>query len=120
MLAEKGADHGCRVQCATQEATLDLEMEDMTSNQAMVSARRSNEFIRIDRMGTLKEYSDHGGVSYVFPRTTFSANARTRNVTSATPRQTVRTTVLVGGQDTEDDGEGRGPHVNLSAADFWR
>ena len=79
------------------------EMEDMISNQAMVSARRSNVFIRIDRMGTLKEDWDHGGVSYVLSRTTFSANARTRDVLSATPRHTVSTTFLVGGQDTEDD-----------------
>ena len=96
------------------------EMEDMTSNQAMVSARKSNEFIRIDWMGTLKEDSDHGGVSYVFPRTTCYANARTRDVPSATPRQTVRTTILVGGQELEDDGEGQRPHLNLSAADLWR
>ena len=79
----------------------------MTSNLAMVSARPSNESIRIDRMGTLKEDSDNGGVSYVFPRTTCYANSRTRNVTFATPRQRVRTTVPVGGQDTEDDGEGQ-------------
>ena len=86
----------------------------------MVSARRSNVFIRIDRIGTLIVDSYHGGVSYVFPRTICYANSRTRNVKSATPRQTVRTTVLVGGQETEDDGEGQRPHVNLSAADFWR
>ena len=70
--------------------------------------------------GTLEENWDHGGASYVVSRTTFSANTRTRNVPSATPRHTVRTTVLVGGHELKDDGEGRGPHLNLSAADFWR
>ena len=96
------------------------QMEDMTSNLAMVSARRSNEFIRNYRIGTLKVYSDHGGVSYVVSRSTFSANARTRNVPSATHRHTVSTTILVGGQELEDDGEGRGPHLYLSAENFWR
>ena len=39
----------------------------------------------------------------------FFPNTRTRDVPSATPRHTVSTTILVeGGQDTEDDGEGRG------------
>ena len=60
---------------------------------------------------------DHGGVSYVFPRTTCYAKDRTRNVKSATPRQTVSTTVLVGGQEQEDDGVAQRPHVNLSASD---
>ena len=92
----------------------------MTSNLAMVIARRSKESVRSYKKGTLEENWDHGGVSYVLSRTTFSANARTRDVLSATPRQTVRTTVLVGGQDTEDDGEGQRPHLNLSAADLWR
>ena len=30
------------------------------------------------------------------------------------------TTVLVGGQEPEEDGDCRGPHLNLSAANFWR
>ena len=96
------------------------KMEDMTSNLSMVSARRSNESIRSYRKGTLEENWDHGCVSYVVSRTTFSANARTRDVPSAIPRQTVRITILVGGQDTKDDGEGQRPHLNLSAADFLR
>ena len=33
---------------------------------------------------------------------------------------TVSTTVLVGGQELDDDEEGQIPHLNLSATDFWR
>ena len=67
------------------------EMKDMTSNLGIVSARQSNESIRSDRKGTFEENWDHGRASYVVSTTTFSTNAQTRNVPSATPRHTVST-----------------------------
>ena len=88
-LAETGvaSDHGCRVQCVTQEAIpFDAEMEDMTSSLAMISARQSNESVRSDRIGMLKGDSDHGGVSYVVSWTTCFPNARTIDIPSATHR----------------------------------
>ena len=32
----------------------------------------------------------------------------------------IRKTVLAGGQELEDDEDGRGPQINLSDTSFWR